>query len=74
MLLGNEIMTALQADIMRSSKVVRFHFGDVIASVPMLQREKSAPLNSSRMFKIVNFKESWVNDQAPIIQLEPKNV
>jgi hypothetical protein len=47
MLLGNEIMTALQADIMRSLKMVRFRFGDVIASVPMLPREKTAPSNSS---------------------------
>jgi hypothetical protein len=54
MLLGNEIMTALQAD--------------------MLLREKPAPSNSSRMFKIVNLKESWVNDQAPIIQLDSKHV
>jgi predicted aspartyl protease len=39
MLLGNEIMAALQADIMRSLKLVHFRFGNVIASVPMLPRE-----------------------------------
>jgi hypothetical protein len=74
MLLGNEIMTALQADIMWSLKAVRFRFGDVIASVPMLPREKNAHSNSSRVFKIVNLKEPWVNDQAPVIELDPKNV
>jgi hypothetical protein len=74
MLLGNEIMTALQADIMRSLKLVRFRFGDVIASVPMLPREKNASSNSSRVLRIVNMTEPWVNNQAPIIELEPKNV
>jgi hypothetical protein len=74
MLLGNEIMTALQADIMRSLKLVRFRFGDVIASVPMLPREKNASSNSSRMLRIVNMTEPWVNNQAPIIELEPKNI
>jgi hypothetical protein len=42
MLLGNEIMIALQADIMGSLKMVRFRFDDVIASVPMLPREMTA--------------------------------
>jgi hypothetical protein len=75
MLLGNEIMTALQADIMRSLKLVRFRFADVIAtSVPMLPREKNVSSNSSCVLKIVNMTEPWVNNQAPIIELKPKNV
>jgi hypothetical protein len=74
MLLGNQITTALQADIMRSLKLVRFRFGDVIASVPMLPREKNASSNSSCVLRIVNMTEPWVNNQAPIIELEPKNV
>jgi hypothetical protein len=41
MLLGNEIMTALQADIMGSLKSVRFRFGDVVATVPVLPRDRS---------------------------------
>jgi hypothetical protein len=73
MLLGNEIMIALQADIMRSLKSVRFRFGDVVATVPMLPREVIEPLNSSRVFKLVNMKEAWVNNQPPIIELESKN-
>jgi predicted aspartyl protease len=36
MLLGDELMTTLRADIMRSLKVVRFQVGDCITSVPML--------------------------------------
>jgi hypothetical protein len=46
MLLGNEIMIALQADIMQSLKSVRFRFGDVVAAVLMLPREVIEPLNS----------------------------
>jgi hypothetical protein len=74
MLLGNEIMTALQADIMPSLKLVRFRFGDVIALVPMLPREKNASSNFSRVLRIFNMTEPWVNNQAPIIELDPKNV
>jgi hypothetical protein len=74
MLLGNEIMTALQADIMRSLKLVRFRYGDVIASVPMLPRKKNASSNSFRVLRVINMSEPWVNNQAPIIELEPKNV
>jgi hypothetical protein len=74
MLLGNEIMTAPQADIMRSLNLVRFRFGDVIAPVPMLLREKNAPSNSSRVLRIINMTEPWVNNQAPIIELKPENV
>jgi hypothetical protein len=74
MLLENEIMTALQADIMRSLKLVRFRFNNVIASVPLLLRRKNASSNSSRVLRIINMTESWVNNQAPIIELEPKNV
>jgi predicted aspartyl protease len=73
MLLGNEIMTALQTDIMRSLNLVRFRFGNVIASVPMLPRKKSTSSNSSCVLRIINMTEPWVNNQAPIIELEPKN-
>jgi hypothetical protein len=72
MLLKNEIMTALQADIMRSLKSVRFRFGDVVATVPMLSREVIEPLNSLQIFKLVNRKEPWVNNQPPVIELESK--
>jgi hypothetical protein len=74
MLLGNEIMTALRADIIRSLKLVRFRFCDVIASVPMLPRKKNASSNSSCVLTIINMTEPWVNNQAPIIELEPKNI
>jgi hypothetical protein len=74
MLLKNEIMTALQADIMRSLILVRFCFGDVIALVPMLPRKKNASSNSSRVLGIINMIEPWVNNQAPIVGLKPKNV
>jgi hypothetical protein len=37
MLLGNELMTTLRADIMRSLKVVRFQVGDCVTSIPMLR-------------------------------------
>jgi hypothetical protein len=73
MLLGNEIMTALHADIMRSLKSMRFRFGDVVATVPMLPHEVIEPLNCSRVFKLVNMKEAWVNNQPPVIELESKN-
>jgi hypothetical protein len=62
MLLGNEIMTTLQADIMRSLNLVRFRFGDVIASVSMLPSDKSASSNSSRVLRIINMTEPWVNN------------
>jgi hypothetical protein len=39
MLLGNELMTTLRADTMRSLKVVRFQVGDCVTSFPMLPRE-----------------------------------
>jgi hypothetical protein len=74
MLLGNEIMTVLQADIMQSLKLVRSRFGDVIASVSMLPSEKNASSNSSCVLRIINMTEPWVNNQTPIIELEPKNV
>jgi hypothetical protein len=66
-------MTALQAHIMRSLKSVRFRFGDVVATVPMLPREVIEPLNSSPIFKLVNMKEGWVNNQPPVIELESEN-
>jgi hypothetical protein len=68
MLLGNEIMIALQAEIMRSLKLMRFRFGDVIALVPMLLRKKNASSNSSRVLRVINMTEHWVNNQAPIIE------
>jgi hypothetical protein len=74
MLLGNEIMTALQADFIWSLKLVRFRFGNVIASVPVLPREKNASSNSSCVLRIVNMTKPWVNNQASIVELEPKNV
>jgi hypothetical protein len=40
-LLGNELMTTLRADIMQSLKVVRFQVGDCVTSIPMLPRESA---------------------------------
>jgi hypothetical protein len=47
---------------------------DMIASVPMLLREKKASSNSFCVLRIINMTEPWVNSQALIIELEPENV
>jgi hypothetical protein len=73
MLLGNELMTTLRADIMRSLKVVRFQVGDCVTSVPMLPRETHAtnPVEVED-FK-VDCREPWINNKPPIIEVESKN-
>jgi hypothetical protein len=53
MLLGNELMTTLRADIMRSFKVVRFQVGDCVTSVPMLPRETRAGIRWRFTLKLI---------------------
>jgi hypothetical protein len=71
MLLGNELMTTLRADIMRSLKVVRFQVGDCVTSVPMLPREARAS-NPVEVYFKVNCSEPWINNKPPIIEVEAK--
>jgi hypothetical protein len=71
-LLGNELMTTLRADIMRSLKVVRFQVGDCVTSVPMLPRETRAG-NPVEVYFKVDCSEPWINNKPPIIELEAKN-
>ena len=72
MLLGNELMTTLRADIMRSLKVVRFQVGDCVTSVPMLPREARAG-NPVEVYFKVDCSEPWINNKPPIIEVETKN-
>jgi hypothetical protein len=72
MLLGNELMTTLRANIMQSLKVVRFQVGDCVTSVPMLPREARAGIPVEVYFK-VDCSEPWINNKPPIIEVETKN-
>jgi hypothetical protein len=74
MLLGNELMTTLRADIMRSLKVVRFQVGDCITSVPMLPRETRAAGNPVEVYFKVDCREPWINNKPPTIHVDTKNV
>jgi hypothetical protein len=71
MLLGNELMTTLRADIMRSLKVARFQVGDCVTSVPMLPREARAG-NPVEVYFKVDCIEPWINNKPPIIEVETK--
>jgi hypothetical protein len=71
MLLGNELMTTLRADIMRSLKVARFQVGDCVTSVPMLPRETRAG-NSVEVYYKVDCSEPWINNKPPIIEVKAK--
>jgi hypothetical protein len=72
MLLGNELMTTLRADIMQSLKVVRFQVGNCVTSVPMLPRETRAA-NPVEVYFKVDCSEPWINNKPPIIEVESKN-
>jgi hypothetical protein len=72
MLLDNELMTTLRADIMRSLKVVCFQVGDCVTSVPMLPREARAGNPVAVYFK-VDCSEPRINNKPPIIEVETKN-
>jgi hypothetical protein len=72
MLLGNELMTTLRADIMQSLKVVRFQVGNCVTSVPMLPREARAG-NSVEVYFKVDCSEPWINNKPPIIEVETKH-
>ena len=72
MLLGNELMTTLRADIMRSLKVVRFQVGDCVTSVPMLPREARAG-NPVEVYFKVDCGEPWINNRPPRIEVDTKN-
>jgi hypothetical protein len=74
MLLGNELMTTLRADIMRSLKVVRFQVGDCITSVPMLPREARAAGSPVEVYFKVDCREPWINNKPPTIHVDTKNV
>jgi hypothetical protein len=69
MLLRNELMTTLRADIMRSLKVVRFQVGNCITSVPMLPREERSG-NPVEVYFKVDCKEPWINNKPPTIQVD----
>jgi hypothetical protein len=73
MLLGNELMTTLRADIMRSLKVVRFQVGNCITSVPMLPKEARSE-NPVEVYFKVDCREPWINNRPPTIQVDTKNV
>jgi hypothetical protein len=64
MLLGNELMTTLRADIMRSLKVVRFQVSDCVTSVPMLPREARAG-NPVEVYFKVDYSEPWIKISRP---------
>jgi hypothetical protein len=72
MLLGNELMATLRADIMRSLKVVRFQVGDCVTSIPMLPREARAG-NLVEVYFKVDCSEPWINNKPLIIEVEAKN-
>jgi hypothetical protein len=72
MLLGNELMTTLRADIMPSLKVVRFQVGDCVTLVPMLPREEHAG-NPVEVYFKVDCSEPWINNKPPIIKVEARN-
>jgi hypothetical protein len=73
LLLKNELMTTLRADIMRSLKVVRVQVGNcVVTSVTMLPREARAGSPVEVYFK-VDCNEPWSNNKPPIIEMEAKN-
>jgi hypothetical protein len=74
MLLGNELMTTLRADIMRSLKVVRFQVGDCITLVPMLPRETRTAVNQVEVYFKVDCREPWINNKPPTIHVDTKNV
>jgi hypothetical protein len=74
MLLGNELMTTLCADIMRSLKVVRFQVGDCITLVPMLPREARAVGSPVEVYFEVDCREPWINNKPPTIHVDTKNV
>jgi hypothetical protein len=73
MLLGNELMTTLRANIMRSLKVVRFQVGNCITSVPMLPREARSR-NPVEVYLKVDCREPWINNKPPTSQVDTKNV
>jgi hypothetical protein len=72
MLLGNELMTTLRTDIVRSLKVVRFQVGNCVTSVRMLPREARVG-NPMEVYFKVNCNEPWINNKPPIIEVETKN-
>jgi hypothetical protein len=72
MLLGNELMTTLRADIMQSLKVGRFQVGDCITSVPMLPREACSG-NPVEVYFKVDCRKPWIIDKPPTIQVDTKN-
>jgi hypothetical protein len=74
MLLGNELMTTLRADIMQSLKVVRFQVGNRITSVPMLPKETRATGNPVEVYFKVDCREPWINNKPPTIHVDTKNV
>jgi hypothetical protein len=73
MLLGNELMTTLCADIMRSLKVVRFPVGNCITSIPMLPRETRAAGNPMEVYFKVDCRKPWINKRPPTIHVDTKN-
>lgn len=65
LLLGNEIMTVLQGDILRSKGVVRFQYASTIVSL----QPRTA---SDVLFTHADMPDGWVNRVPPSIEL-PKN-
>jgi hypothetical protein len=61
MMLGNELMTTLRADIMQSLKVVRFQVGNCVTLIPMLPRE-ARPGDPIEIYFKVDCSKPWINN------------
>ena len=72
LLLGNEIMTVLQGDILRSEGKVRFQYASTVVSIPLLPREKMESMAEVCYLGNRNMPDGWVNRIPPSISL-PKN-
>lgn len=71
-LLGNEIMTVLQGDILRSEGEVRFQYASTVVRLPLLPRERTPPSGDVLFFTQADVPDGWVEGVPPIISL-PKN-
>ena len=72
LLLGNEILTVLQADILRSKNQVRFQYASTVVYLPLLPREAKEGAEEIYRITSADVPDGWVNFAPPLISV-PKN-
>ena len=72
LLLGNEILTVLQADILRSRNQVRFQYASTVVYLPLLPREQKDGAEAIYRITSADVPDGWVTDNPPEVSV-PKN-